>query len=66
MEPIDFYANNETGTDGPSDSSIQSTYEILDEDGNRPIDSNKIGSIGGIRFQGDTDNDLAFGTNWND
>ena len=65
VEPMDFYENALTGTDETDDSTIETSLMLLDRDGNF-LEDDVVGGISGIRYQGDFDNEVVFGTDWID
>ena len=57
---------NTVDSDGSDDSSTNSSIDVLDANGNRPSGSTAIGTLTGIYWQGDEDNEYIFGTSWLD
>ena len=56
---------NTVSSDGPNDSSTNSSVDVLDANGNRPSGS-AIGTLTGIYWLGDEDNEYIFGSSWLD
>ena len=62
---MDYYANDLSGTDETDDSTDETSLMLLGEDGEF-LEDGTVGGIAGIRYQGDFDNEVVFGTDWID